>query len=123
MILNINLLLKKYRKRAKKTQKEIAQVLNISRSTYSYYESGKILPDLKTVFKLSKIFGINYTELLVHEEKHIAADFGHKNAELSPVKTEEKMVDIFRSLNEKKKKKILELLEIFKDELPEKDSN
>ena len=60
-------LLKKHRKNCDKTQQEIANLLGINRSTYSYYESGKTLPDLRTVVRLSEIFGISYDSLLQPE--------------------------------------------------------
>ena len=46
------------------TQARVATLLGIDRSTYSYYESGKIKPDIKTILSLSRIYGVDYTEIL-----------------------------------------------------------
>ena len=56
--------LKKYRENSGYTQQQMADALNIDRSTYAYYESGKTTPDIKSVNKLLKIFNISYYELM-----------------------------------------------------------
>ena len=56
--------IKKFRKKINYTQKQVADYLGVDRSTYSYYELGKIIPYVKTIMSLSKIFGVNYTEIL-----------------------------------------------------------
>lgn len=45
-------------KRAKKkfTQKDVAELLGISQSTYAYYESGRNEPDLETLKKIADIY-------------------------------------------------------------------
>ncbi len=50
-------------------------MLKIDRSTYSYYESGRISPDIQTILKIAKIFEIDYTEILDSENADICADF------------------------------------------------
>ena len=37
--------IKKFRKKINYTQKQVADYLGVDRSTYSYYELGKIIPD------------------------------------------------------------------------------
>lgn len=49
------------------TQLQVAEALNIDRSTYTYYETGKTVPDIKTIMKLMKIFNVSYEELLGEE--------------------------------------------------------
>lgn len=49
------------------TQKQMADALNIDRSTYSYYELGKIFPPLSTIYRLAKIFHVEYTDILESE--------------------------------------------------------
>ncbi|MDD6284105.1 MAG: helix-turn-helix transcriptional regulator [Firmicutes bacterium] len=46
------------------TQKQVADLLNIDRSTYSYYETGKSCPTLDTLVRLARIFGTSTDELL-----------------------------------------------------------
>ena len=40
------------------TQKQIAEILHINRATYAYYERGDTEPDLKTLVRLSRMFGV-----------------------------------------------------------------
>ena len=45
------------------TQGEVAEVLNLDRSTYTYYEKGRV-PNLDTLNKLSKLFNVSVAELI-----------------------------------------------------------
>ena len=56
--------LKFMRKRCELTQRQVAEVLHIDRSTYAYYESGTTEPDLKSISKLARIFNIDPMVLL-----------------------------------------------------------
>lgn len=60
-------MLKKLRENNGYTQKQIADALNIERSTYTYYETGKTRPDINAISKLSKLYNISYEELLESE--------------------------------------------------------
>lgn len=46
------------------TQKQVADILNIERSTYAYYESGKSVPDIETIIKLARLYNISIDLLL-----------------------------------------------------------
>ena len=67
--------LKNLRENCGFTQQQVANILNIDRSTYSYYETGKTVPDINTVIKLSKIFNVSYTEMFEYEEKKYSPKF------------------------------------------------
>lgn len=54
----INYNLKRLRLYCGLTQKQIADMLNIDRSTYTYYETGKTVPDVETLKKLSRLYYI-----------------------------------------------------------------
>lgn len=56
--------LRDYRKRQGWNQQFIADQLNIDRSTYSYYESGRTSPSIDSLIRLSKIFNVSVDELL-----------------------------------------------------------
>lgn len=56
--------LRMLRKQTGITQKEIAQSLNIDRSTYAYYETDKTNPDLNTLRRLANIFHVSTDYLL-----------------------------------------------------------
>jgi transcriptional regulator with XRE-family HTH domain len=49
------------------TQNQIAKVLNVDRSTYAYYETGKTRPDVTTLMMLAKIYGVSLDALLEDE--------------------------------------------------------
>ncbi|MER2057830.1 MAG: helix-turn-helix transcriptional regulator [Niallia sp.] len=53
-----HLILKSERKKSKKTQKEIAEIIGISRSYYNDIENGKTIPSGKMLFKINKVLPI-----------------------------------------------------------------
>ncbi len=50
------------------TQALIARLLRVERSTYAYYETGKTVPDLYSVYVLSKLYGVSM-ELLADDRE------------------------------------------------------
>lgn len=66
-MLNINERLRELRVKCGYTQNQVAKLLNIDRSTYAYYETGKTRPDVFSLLLLSKIFNIPINELLADE--------------------------------------------------------
>lgn len=40
-------------------QREIAAMLDLERQAYTYYEIGKILPDIFTIIKLAKFYDVD----------------------------------------------------------------
>lgn len=54
----INEKLREYRKANRLTQQQIADVLNIERSTYTYYENGRHRPSVIILKKLSMIYDV-----------------------------------------------------------------
>ena len=49
----------KLRKEKGFTQEDVARLLQITRSTYANYETGYRKPDIETVIKLKRIFGVS----------------------------------------------------------------
>ena len=103
------------------TQNQIAKILNIDRSTYSYYEIGKTTPDISNLMTLAKIFNISISELLADEPgPYIIADSGAKTDYIRGKKnsshiyelsqTEKELVGLFRASSEEGKQKVLRLL-------------
>ena len=89
------------------TQQQIADALNIDRSTYTYYETGKTSPDIHAIVKLAKIFNVSYSDILDDETPNSSVRdplmksmgrYGGKNAyniyELS--KQEKRLIIYFR---------------------------
>lgn len=106
--------LKKFRLASGLTQQQVADVLNLDRSTYAYYETGKTTPDIKSVSKLIKIFNISYYDLMNEEDpskvvQDSAADEDDREKmriyELS--KAEKQLVINFRVLSESQKEDLL----------------
>lgn len=117
----INERLRELRIKSGYTQSQIAKILNIDRSTYSYYEIGKTTPDVTSLMTLAKIFNISLSELLADESKHAAiADSGVKNEffegkknsshiyELS--REEKELIGMFRAFSAEQQKKVLDAL-------------
>lgn len=50
------------------SQNEVAEVLKISRSTYTYYENGKIVPDVQALRILAELYGIPAVVFMFPEE-------------------------------------------------------
>ena len=117
----INERLRELRIKSGYTQSQIAKILNIDRSTYSYYEIGKTTPDVTALMTLAKIFNISLGELLADESSHASvADSGVKNEffegkknsshiyELS--REEKELIGMFRAFPAEQQKKILDSL-------------
>ena len=51
--------MKFYRTAEGYTQALVARLLRVERSTYAYYETGKTVPDLYSVYVLSKLYGVS----------------------------------------------------------------
>ena len=60
--------LKELREKNGFTQEEIAQLLNISRQSVSKWERGITSPDIKSLFKLSKLYNVTMESMLDSEE-------------------------------------------------------
>ena len=61
---NIKLTLKAARVNRGLTQKETAKKLGISESTLFNYEKGKTLPNSEIIYRMSKLYDINYNYLV-----------------------------------------------------------
>lgn len=46
------------------TQQDMADMLNISRSTYTYYETGKSQPSFQNLKKLCEVLEVDYNKIL-----------------------------------------------------------
>ena len=50
------------------SQQQVADLLNIDRSTYGYYELGKTQPPYRVLIKLKKLYDVTYDELFEPEQ-------------------------------------------------------
>lgn len=52
-------LLKESRKKTGATQQEISDLLGVDRSTYSYYETGRLVPSFEALVKLAAYYNVS----------------------------------------------------------------
>lgn len=68
-MINIPLRLKELRERYCLTQEEVAAVMKVSRSSYTYYESGRVKPSLSGLELLREFYGLSWDQLMQEEEE------------------------------------------------------
>jgi len=82
--------LKLLRKRNKLSQEQIANYLGVGQTTYSKYENERTYPDINTVKKIAKLYGITIDQLVSdNDEKEYT------------IKVTEKELHILKSLLKK----------------------
>ena len=59
--------LRQFRLKAGFTQQNIAEILNISRSAYTYYETGKTSPDAATLNRIARIYDISIEDFFLDQ--------------------------------------------------------
>lgn len=99
------------------TQKNIADVLGVDRTTYTYYENGVTSPSPDTLYKLSRIYNVTVGYLMGVEE-NVPTDGTRGSVSLSagvdPIaslgKDEKALLMCFRVLSPAEKKKAIEKL-------------
>ncbi len=112
-------ILKNLRKKYNFTQDFVASQLNLSRSTYTYYETGKTEPNLKSLGILSKLYNVDLETFLMDQKSFNLADSNtsKKNKSLQVginalTPEERKLIALFRVSDDAKRKKLLtELIE------------
>lgn len=55
--------LKYYREKCGLTQQQVADALNINRSTYTYYEMGRTEPSINTLQKIMLLFDVEFDDV------------------------------------------------------------
>lgn len=70
------------RKQANMTQKDLAEKLNVSDKVISKWETGKSLPDVESMMRLSNVLGISISELYSCIEKTDAKNTEEYNEEI-----------------------------------------
>nr|MDE7389687.1 helix-turn-helix domain-containing protein [Lachnospiraceae bacterium] len=125
-----SLVLRQCRENSGLTQKQVADALNVERSTYAYYETGTTHPSGSMIIKLSNIFNVNYnvfmdavgdTEFDNNEEDEnftTLSDTSWKEREkiYTLPSSEQNLIINYRSLNRKQKAEIDEMINKFKEE-------
>ncbi len=122
-ISNLAKMLSQLRKKNGLRQADVAELLNVCRSTYSYYESGKTEPSFNTLCKLATIFGVDVQDFSTLESTSITlrdSDAASSHTQKSNAKTpktmrdlsteERKLIAAFRMSNPKNKRKMYSAL-------------
>jgi len=110
--------LRKIRNENELTQFEVASLLNIDRSTYTYYETGKTNPDIYQLSKIAKIYKVTPNDLLGFDtsgnssvmlsDKSSMLKKSSSEGGITALSTDEKkLVYFFRLMSGKEKEELL----------------
>ena len=113
--------LKELRLSAGYTQQEIADVLQIDRSTYAYYEAGKTEPNMQKLKKIANLYGLSSDDLIECRLRPVPyrlstsdkGDFSAMQALRRLSRTEQELVLLYRSCSDKKE--LLRVIREFRD--------
>lgn len=89
-------------------QEKIAELLGISRSTYTYYETGKTEPSQESLLKLCNILNVDFNTLLGVQDESVSAVASDSNIlfkNLSP--DEEMLILAYRNASKEGKNSML----------------
>lgn len=110
--------LKKIRKQYKMTQEDVAKFLGVSRSGYTYYETGKTVPSIETLRKLAMMYDTTIDNIVGVPAKKSStgknitdiALISESNADplMYMKKEEQTLIMAFRLLSEESKEEITE---------------
>lgn len=110
--------LRRLRLNAGYTQQNLADALNINRSTYTYYETGKTTPDIHTLKTLAKILGVPVQTFLDEENITSLSDVTGRRPkriiEKNPTKIgelsskEKSLIALLRSTDKKNIEKLMD---------------
>ncbi|MCR5484415.1 MAG: helix-turn-helix domain-containing protein [Clostridiales bacterium] len=56
--------LRKLRKSTPYSQQNVAEFLGVTRSTYTYYESGRVVPSIRVIASLSRLYRVKVEEII-----------------------------------------------------------
>ena len=74
--------LQELRKKRGLTQEELAEILFVSRTAVSKWESGRGMPSIESLKAISKFFAVTLDDLLSSEELLVIAEDDHKQKEM-----------------------------------------
>ncbi len=103
--------MKELRKSYNYSQEFVASRLNITRQTYSHYETGRISPPVNSLYNLSKLYNIpinNFLELTINPTQNLDSSF--KETAKDKLKSEDlsKFLNYISTPNNAKKFSLLE---------------
>ena len=106
--------LKQHRELCRLTQQQVADILNINRTTYTKYETGVSEPSHEVLRKIVSIFGTDFNTILGDESPFKKTVVQDPDLQLYNLSDEEKMLVIaYRTMSDSDREKILgEAMEI-----------
>lgn len=101
--------LRKYRENCGLSQKAVAEALNMERSGYTVYETGRSQPPIHNLIKIAELFNIDPSVLLTNEKPDSLKDNAtESNMPIySLKKDEQQLILYYRILSDKDKEDIL----------------
>ncbi len=120
--------LKEYRTACEMSQQAVADLLNIHRSTYSYYELGTTEPSLDNIRALCKIFGVSLDALLEIDLPRSLTVHGNSVYPDVPTRVgdlardEQMLVMRYRMLTQSQRDELLSLM-LSANDLPSENNN
>lgn len=103
--------LKNERKKLGYSQKQLAQILNVSQQTVGSWEVGRTEPDAKTLTKLANVFGVSVDYLTGHTPSSKAVSQEHLTNVNNQIKDElgEDVSIMFKDINQWDEEKVNKL--------------
>ena len=95
--------LKELRKNSALTQQDIAEVIGVDRSSYSYYENGKASPSFQVLIKIAKVFNVTLDYIVFGDDSKTV----QPTAALSDNYSSYSKVDSFVNLSDSEKNLIM----------------
>lgn len=94
------------RERNNFTQAQLANALNLDRSSYSYYELGQSMPNVASLKKIKRIYNVSLDDLLTED---FAENLGRKGKVIHDLddKREKQLLIYFRSFGQENREKSL----------------
>ena len=104
--------MKSIRKMNGLTQAEVAQALNLERTAYTKYETGRV-PSLETLFRFASLFNISPIELIIGDSENSFAHIHSENPNEASnnmylLPSEKQLVLRFRLCSDEDKRKVMD---------------
>ena len=110
--------LKKIRKQYKLKQEDVSKLIGVSRSGYAYYETGKTLPSIEVLEKLSAVYKTSIDVIIGNQVNFnggmsdgSSVAEGKKDPLMFMQKDEQTLVMVYRLLSEKGKEEFMKMAE------------
>ena len=103
------------RKNASLTQEQLAQILNVSKSTLAHYEQGVTSPNIYILSSLANFFNVPVDYLLGRCQNKI--EYAKMNEKLSTQMNLGQMINIVSKLSQKKKKYLSDTINLLNNKI------